>query len=139
MAATNRPLPQLDEPDTGPFWQATKSRELRYQVCDDCGGVVFYPRRHCTHCLGLNLTWKTSKGEGAIYTYSVVRQNRHPAFVELGPYAVAWVDLDEGFRMMSNIVGVADPTTDIKVGQRVKVEWQDQGDSGISLPMFRPA
>ncbi len=138
MATMNRPLPKFPEPDTQPFWDATKSHELRYQVCNDCKKVVFYPRRHCTHCLSLNLSWKVSKGEGVIYTYSVVRQNRHPAFADLGAYAIGFIDLDEGFRMMSNIVGVADPTKDIKIGQRVKVEWQDQGDSGISLPMFRP-
>lgn len=91
-----------------------------------------------THCLSLNLTSKTSKGEGTIYTYSVVFQSRHPAFVELVPYVIGWIDLDEGFRMMSNIVGVTDPMEDIRIGQRVRVEWQDQGESGISLPMFRP-
>lgn len=133
-----RPLPRFPEPDTQPFWDATKDHELKYQVCKDCQEVVFYPRRHCTKCGSANLDWRTSKGEGTIYTYSVVRQNRHPAFAELGPYAVAFVDLDEGFRMMTNIVGVQDPTKDIKIGQRVRVEWQDQGDSGISLPMFRP-
>lgn len=81
---------------------------------------------------------KESAGEGTVYTYSVVRLNRHPAFAPLGPYAVAYVDLDEGFRILTNIVGVDDPLTDIKVGQRVKVAWEDQ-ESGISLPMFAPA
>ncbi len=133
-----RPLPNFPEVDTQPFWEATKDHKLTYQVCQDCKGIVFYPRGHCTTCGGPNLEWRESKGEGVIYTYSVVRQNRHPAFVELGPYAIAFVDLDEGFRMMTNIVGVEDPTKDIKIGARVRVEWQDQGDSGISLPMFRP-
>ena len=55
------------------------------------------------------------------------------------PYAVGYVDLDEGFRMMSNIVAVADPTTDIKIAQRVKLQWEDQGDGEVSLPMFAPA
>jgi len=80
---------------------------------------------------------KESKGQGTVYTYSVVRLNRHPAFAPLGPYAVAYVDLDEGFRILTNVVNVADPTTDVKIGQRVKVTWDDQ-ESGISLPLFAP-
>lgn len=136
--AVNRPLPTLSDPDTGPFWAATKDHQLRYQVCNQCKGVVFYPRRHCTHCLSLDLAWKTSKGEGTVYTYSVIRQTRHPAFVEIAPYAIAWIDLDEGFRMLSNITGVADPTKDIKCGQRVRVEWLDQDGSDICIPVFRP-
>ncbi|MEE9278353.1 MAG: OB-fold domain-containing protein [Dehalococcoidia bacterium] len=136
MADATRPLPSLHDPDTRPFWEATKSHELRYQVCDDCAQVVFFPRRHCTHCLGLNLSWKTSKGEGTIYSFSVVRQNRHPAFAEKVPYAVVMVDLDEGFRLLSDIVGVDDPINDVKIGQRVRVEWEDHAD--LSLPLFQP-
>ncbi len=136
MARGDRPLPSFPEPDTQPFWEATKDHELRYQVCDDCEGVVFFPRRHCTHCLGNKLSWKTSRGEGTLYTYSVVRQNYHPAFRERLPYVIAWVDLDEGFRILSNLTGIDDPATDVEVGQRVRVEWEDHDD--VSLPLFRP-
>ena len=66
-------------------------------------------------------------------------QSRHPAFAELGPYALAYVDLDEGFRIMTNIVGVSNPVTDIQPGMRVKVRWEDQGEGQVSLPMFEPA
>ena len=137
MAEVKRPLPSFPEPDTQPFWEATKKHELRYQVCDDCGGIVFYARRHCPHCMSANLSWKTSKGEGAVYTYTVIHQIGHPAFSKLTPYAVVWVDLDEGFRMISNIVGVEDPSSDIKIGQRVRVAWEDQ-ENDISLPLFTP-
>jgi len=131
-----RPLPKFPEPDTQPFWDATKDHQLRYQVCNDCGGLVFYPRRHCTHCLSSNLSWKTSQGEGVIYTYSVVYQNYHPAFRERVPYVIAWIDLDEGFRMLSNVVGLAEPATGVAIGQRVRVEWEDY--ESLSLPLFRP-
>lgn len=135
MAITDQPLPRFPEPDTQPFWEATKSHELRYQVCDDCGGIVFHPRRHCTHCLGQNLNWKNSKGEGTIYTYSVVRQNYHPAFRQRVPYVIAWIDLDEGFRMLSNVVGV-DDVENVEIGQRVRVQWEDHDT--VSLPAFTP-
>ena len=134
MVEAKRPQPTLDEADTRPFWEATKQHELRYQVCDDCGGVVFYPRRHCPHCMSMKLSWKTSRGEGAIYTYTIIRQIGHPAFRELAPYVVAWIDLDEGFRMLSNVVGV--DAGSVRIGQRVRVTWEDQ--DGVSLPLFTP-
>ena len=134
MAEAKRPQPTLDEADTGPFWEATKQHELRYQVCDGCGGVVFYPRRHCPHCMSMKLSWKTSRGEGTVYTYTVIRQIGHPAFRELAPYVVAWIDLDEGFRMLSNVVGV--DVDNVHIGQRVRVTWEDQ--DGVSLPLFTP-
>ena len=136
--AAPRPLPRFPEPDTQPFWDATKNHELKYQKCDDCKGVVFFPRSHCAACGSSKLSWHTSKGEGTVYTYSVVRLNRHPSFFDLGPYAIAYVDLDEGFRIMTNVVGVADPLNDVKIGMRVKVRWEDQ-EGGLSLPMFAPA
>ena len=137
MADVQRPQPSFPEPDTEAFWEATKDHELRYQVCDECQGIVFYPRRHCNHCMSMKLSWKTSRGEGVVYTYTVIRQIGLPAFRDLAPYAVAWIDLDEGFRMISNITGVDDPTSEVHIGQRVRVSWEDQ-ESGISLPLFTP-
>ena len=134
-----RPQPRFPEPDTEPFWEATRRHELTYQTCDDCEGVIFFPRRHCTACGSDNTTWRVSKGEGEVYTFSVVMQSRHPAFKDLGAYAVAYVDLDEGFRIMTNVVGVGDPVNDVQCGMRVKLRWEDQGEGGISLPMFEPA
>jgi uncharacterized OB-fold protein len=74
-----------------------------------------------------------------VYTFSVVVQSRNPAFAELGPYVLAYVDLEEGFRMMTNVIGVADPVNDMQCGMRVRVCWQDQGEGQVSLPMFEPA
>ena len=136
---TQRPQPRVPEPDTQPFWDATRENKLMYQVCNGCSGVIFYPRAHCPSCGGLENTWKESPGNGTVYTYSVVMQSRHPAFKDLGPYAVAYVDLDEGFRLMTNIVNVKDPIHDISCGMKFKVFWHKQGDGEISLPMFEPA
>lgn len=136
--AARRPQPRFPEPDTQPFWEATKRHELTYQTCNQCHTVIFYPRRHCTACGATETTRQVSKGEGTVYTFSVVVQSRHPAFAELGPYAIGYIDLDEGFRIMSNIVNAGDPINDIKCGMRVKVTWEDQGEGDISLPMFEP-
>ena len=129
-------MPQFPEPDTLPFWEATKNEKLKYQQCNMCNSVVFYPRFACTHCGSDELQWKDSKGEGEIYTYSVVRQNRNPAFADLGAYVLAYVDLDEGFRMMSNIVGIKNPITDVKIGQRVRVKFEEQDSGEFPVPVF---
>ncbi len=137
MNTPGRPLPSLDEADSRAFWVATRNKALTYQQCRDCGNVVFYPRGHCTACLGNDLAWKRSAGFGTVYTYSVVRQSYHPFFRTLVPYAVAWVDLDEGPRLVSNIVGVEDPQEDVKIGMRVRVRWEEHDD--LCLPLFEPA
>jgi uncharacterized OB-fold protein len=130
-----RPLPRFPEADSEPFWRATKQHELKYQRCQDCSNIVFYPRQHCTECGSPNLTWHTSAGLGTVYTYSIVRVNRSPAFRDLVPYVVAWIDLDEGFRMMSNVVGL-NRVEDVQVGMRVKVQWEDYDE--VALPLFAP-
>jgi len=128
----------MPEPNTEEFWEGTKTRELRYQTCNGCKNVVFYPRQHCPKCLGTDLRWNVSKGEGTVYTYSIIMQNRVPAFIELGAYPVAYIDLDEGFRMLSTIVGINDPLNEIFVGQRVKVEFEEQDEGEFPIPVFRP-
>ncbi len=135
----NRPMPAFPEPDTEPFWEGAKQRELRYQQCNACNEVVFTPRAHCTNCGSGDLAWKTSAGEGTVYTYSVVRQNRHPSFADLGAYSIAYIDLDEGFRMLSTVVGVDDPTQDISIGMRVRVDFEEQESGDYPVPVFRPA
>jgi len=136
MAEVKRPLPRTSEADTGEFWAATKDQMLKYQQCQHCQQVVFYPRSHCTGCVEGELVWKEASGEGTLYSFSVVRQSYHPYWREHVPYAVAWVDLDEGPRMLTNITGVEDPTTELTCGQRVMVEWEIHEE--VSIPLFRP-
>ena len=98
--------------------------------------MVFYPRRRCSSCLGANLEWKESAGEGTVYTYSIVRQSYHPFFRSMAPYAVAWIDLDEGPRLVSNVVGLEDPSG-VRIGMRVKVRWEEH--EALCVPLFEPA
>ena len=135
---SNRPQPLFPEPNSEPFWEGVKAGELRYQTCNDCNTVVFNPREHYPNCLSNSLQWNLSKGEGEVYTFSIVRQNRVPGFVEMGAYCVAYIDLDEGFRMLSTVVGVANPLTDIHVGQRVRVSFEPQDTGDYPIPVFTP-
>ena len=137
MSEPTRPLPRADEPDTRDFWSGTKDKKLKYQQCDSCETVVFYSRRHCTGCTSGNLVWKEASGKATLYTYSIVRQSYHRFFRNQVPYAVAWIDLDEGPRIQSNIVGVEDPINDVKIGMKLEVEWEEHED--LSIPLFKPA
>ena len=130
----SRPLPSLAEPDTAPFWAATREHRLTYQECASCGEVIFYPRRHCTRCLSTDLRWHDSAGAGTLYTYTVIRQHGLPYFRSRLPYVVGFVDLDEGFRLMAEIDAQPDA---IDVGRRVTVGWEDHAD--LSVPVFRLA
>jgi hypothetical protein len=132
--AASRPLPDVTEDDTRGFWTATRERRFVYLQCRRCSTVVFYPRQHCTGCTGGVLEEKTSAGFGTIYTYSVVRQSYHPFFRTQVPYVVAWIDLDEGPRFLSNVTGVGEPDLSL-IGRRVTIEWEPHDE--VSIPLFR--
>jgi uncharacterized OB-fold protein len=134
MTSSERPLPDLSEPDTGDFWQAAQDGRLTYQVCSGCGQVVFYPRAHCTHCGSHDLRVLDSAGRGTLYSYTVIRQTPDPAFRGDVPYIVALVDLAEGFRILTHLR--AEPEAAV-VGGQVRLEWITR--DGVQLPVFEPA
>tara|TARA_R110002072_G_scaffold51389_3_gene137925 strand:+ start:11078 stop:11497 length:420 start_codon:yes stop_codon:yes gene_type:complete len=129
-----RPLPKAEEFDTKEFWAATKDKEFRYQQCADCNTVVFYPRRHCTGCTSGNLEWKVASGDATVYSYSVVRQSYHPFFRNLVPYVVAWIDLAEGPRILSNVTNVT--PEEVEIGMKLKLEWEEHEE--LNIPLFAP-
>ena len=91
--APSRPLPKLNELDTGEFWQATANKEFRYQQCANCGTMVWHPRAHCTGGVDGDLRWKVSAGKGTIYSFSVVRLSYHPFFAPRFPMPwPMWLD-----------------------------------------------
>ena len=133
---STRPLPNLAEMDTAPFWASTADGEFRYQQCSNCGTVVWHPRSHCTGCVDGDLQWKVSAGKGTLYSFSVVRQSYHPFFRNQVPYVVALVDLDEGPRFLTNLIGLEDPLNDVEIGQRVAIEWEQHEE--LAIPLVKP-
>lgn len=108
------------------FFDAAASGKLLIKHCEECGQNHFYPRAICPHCFSSKTTWVESPGKGVIYSYSVMR--RVPQ-----PYAIAYVTLDEGISIMTNIV---DSDLDaLSIGQRVKVVFR-QTDGEVSVPAF---
>lgn len=129
-----KPLPQ-PTPDTAPFWEATKQHELKMQYCADCSRFYYYPRMYCRYCMGSNIEWRQLSGRGKLHTY-VINHRPPPGRDPEQPYVIAIVELDEGPRMMTNIV-IENPTPDkLPIDAAVEVVWDDVNDD-ITLPLFR--
>jgi uncharacterized protein len=128
-------LPTIDE-GTQAWWTATQEGKLLIKRCADCGKAHFYPRPFCPHCWSENVDWEQASGRATLYTWSVVYSNDLPPFPEKVPYAAAIVDLDEGPRMMTRVVGCE--FDDLRVGMPLEVTFEQETDQ-VTLPVFRPA
>lgn len=127
-----KPLPIID-PDTAAYWRAARDHRLLIKRCADCGRCHFYPRELCPHCHSDAVEWIEAKGLGTIYSYTIARRPAGPAFKADAPYVIAIVELDEGPRMMTNIIG--SPPDSVRIGQRVVVTYEDVTEE-VSLPKF---
>jgi len=116
-----------------PFWDATREGRLLLQWCTACARPVWYPREVCPRCLGSTLEWRESQGRGVVYAYTVEHKAQTRALE--APYVVALVELEEGVRLLSNVVGR--PPERVAVGDRVRVTWEALSD-GRRLPLFEP-
>ncbi|HWP66137.1 MAG TPA: Zn-ribbon domain-containing OB-fold protein [Candidatus Limnocylindria bacterium] len=123
-------------PETAPYWAAARRHVLELPYCTACGAFHYYPRATCPHCLSSALEWRRVSGRGRLHTFTVV--HRGPRDFPLGtPYVLAVVELDEGPRLMTNLVGVpADPAA-VRIGMPVEVTFVDLSDA-VALPHFRP-
>jgi uncharacterized OB-fold protein len=133
-----KPLP-TPSGESQPFWDAAKQHKLLFQRCKLCGTAVFYPRDICPgpDCFGVGtLEWVESSGKGTVYSFTISYQPAHPAFQEDIPYVLGIVELDEGWRMNTNVINI--PPEQLKIGQRVEVVWDDVTPE-FSLPKFQPA
>lgn len=120
-----------------PFWDAAKEHRLVFQRCTLCGFSVFYPRDVCPGptCFGVGtLEWVESSGKGIVYSFTITYQPANPAFRDDIPYILAIVELQEGWRMNTNIVNTNHE--EVKVGDPVTVVWDDVTDE-FSLPKFQ--
>lgn len=121
-------------PRTAEFWKAADRGELLLQRCAGCGHVQHYARSICTSCWSHDLSWQRSAGLGAVWTFTVIGVPGHPAWRREVPYVVAVVELDEGPRVLTNIVGV-DPEA-VAIGQRVRLTPTRDTDTGQTLLTF---
>lgn len=129
-----RALPNPDHSNRH-YWESAAQGKLVLQRCTSCGAYQFYPRALCTTCAG-ETEWVEASGRGTLHTFTVIRQNKSPAFAALSPYAVGIVELEEGVRMMSNIIGC--DIADLRIGMRLEVVLLKAADD-VGLPFWRPA
>jgi uncharacterized OB-fold protein len=130
VADLPKPIP---EPDTEPFWAALKDGELRIQRCGACGTMRHPPRPMCANCNSFDVEWVAVEGTGTVFSYIVSHQAVHPALVDRVPFGTVVVELDEGPRLVSNLVGV--PPAELSIGTRVRVV-PTRLDDEITLPLF---
>ena len=116
-------------PGSEPYWEGTKQGKLLLKWCNDCGKPHYYPRGICPHCFSDKLEWREAKGTGEVYTYSIMHASKQP-------YVIAYVTLEEGVSMMTNIVDCAHDQ--VKIGQKVKVVYKPM-EGGGKLPCWTPA
>ena len=131
-----RPLPQ-PSPETAHFWEGTKANELRLQRCDDCKQVYFPPRPFCNQCASRNVSVFKASGRGKLYSY-VINHRGAPAGPFKPPFSIAVVELDEGPRMMTNIVDTEQTPEALQLDMPLTVAFTKQNDD-ISLPLFAPS
>jgi uncharacterized OB-fold protein len=135
MADYNKPLPNMSNERTRPYWEAAKRHELRMQRCPSCGYVRYPPAPRCPECLEENDEWVLLSGRGKIWSFNVYHHIFNQAFKDEIPYNVALVELEEGPRLLSNIVGV--PNDLLHVDMPVEVAFDDVTDE-VALVKFRP-
>jgi uncharacterized OB-fold protein len=131
-AGVPRPAPRITEDNDG-FWRAAAAHRLSAQRCDGCGRLRHPPRPMCPHCRSLDWEWTELAGTGTVYSFTILHHPQHPAFDY--PLIAVLVDLDEGPRVLSNLIDT-DPT-EVGIGMPVHVTFLSLDDEVI-LPVFRP-
>jgi hypothetical protein len=134
MSLPPRALP-TPTPETQPFWDGTRAGELRLQRCDACSHSYFPPRPFCPKCASRKVSWYKASGRASLYSY-VIHHRPVPGFTP--PYSIAVVELAEGPRMMTNIVGCPQTPEALELDMPLEVTFTAVGDQ-ITLPQFKPA
>jgi uncharacterized OB-fold protein len=134
VSAYAKPLPQVT-PEMKPFWDAARRHELVVQRCTGCGAHRFPARDICSRCLSREAGWAPVSGRGEVFSWAVMHQVYHPGFAADVPYAVVVIELEEGARLVSNLVDC--PPGDVRAGLPVEVVFDDVTPD-VTLPKFRP-
>ena len=133
MGAVEKPLPQIS-PEMAPFWEAARRHQLVVQRCKGCGTHRFPARDLCSRCLAREVEWVPVSGRGTVFSFAVMHQVYHPGFADEVPYAVVLVELEEGARLLSNVIDC--PVTELTVGLPVEAVFEDRTPE-VTLPKFR--
>jgi uncharacterized OB-fold protein len=133
MAESERARP-TPTPETKHFWDGAQAGELRLQRCEECAKVYFPPRPFCPSCASRKVAVFAASGKATLYSY-VIHHRAAPGFTP--PYAIAVVELEEGPRMMTNIIGCPQTPEALELDMKLEVAFERLDDK-ITLPLFRP-
>jgi len=135
MAEIEHPKPVADW-ETRTYWEGCGRGEIVLQRCRACATVQHRPRAICASCLSGDIEHFVASGRGQVYTFTVTHQNNARGFREACPYVLAYVELDEGPRLLTNVIG-CDPGS-VRIGMPVVAEFTPP-DKDLAVPRFRPA
>jgi len=134
----DRPLPHPLAPEAKPYWEGMKERKLMLPECRDCRKAHFYPRIFCPHCHSRNLAWIEASGRGKLYAFEILYRSFNPAVKTPLPYVLAMIELQEGPRMLSNLINVKPDPNVIRCDMPVEVVFSKLTDE-FTMPFFQPA
>lgn len=135
MAEYKKPIP-VPSIESKPYWEGLRQHRLLIQRCNECSGFWFPPSSHCPHCTSPDFAWTQVSGRGKVFSYVIYHRVYHPGFAGEVPYTVALIEIEEGPRMISNIVGV--PPEKVVCEMPVQVVFEDIDDRA-TLPKFAPS
>jgi len=128
-------LPELDD-EIAPYFDAAREGRVCLQQCSECARWMYPHRRRCQECGSTDIEWRDASGRGTLYAHALQHRVYHPRHEGRTPLIMAWVDLEEGVRVPTNIVD-ADPH-ELRVGQAMQVTFETFPDGGV-VPVFTPA
>lgn len=131
--SNNKPMPVPTE-ISAPFWEGLKAERLLIQQCNACAHWIFYPRRHCPVCLAHDLAWREVSGGATLYSFTLTRIATLPDFIDEMPQKLAVVELDEGVRINTNLVGLDE--SEISIGMRLQPVFAEVDAKGNRLLRF---
>ena len=131
--SNNKPMPVPTE-ISAPFWEGLKAERLLIQQCNQCNDWVFYPRRHCPQCFAHDLSWREVSGGATLYSFTVTRIATLPDFADEMPQMLAVIELDQGVRINSNLVGLDE--SEVKIGMRLQPVFAEVDAKGNRLLRF---
>jgi uncharacterized OB-fold protein len=137
MADYKKPLP-VPDPVTQLYWDSLKAHAVRLQICGSCRQFIFYPRAFCPSCGSDDLNWEAISGKGVVHAFAIPHRHPNREFTANGPYVVALIELEEGARLLSNLVEVEPTPEAVRVGMAVEIVYDDVTEE-VTLPKFRPA
>jgi len=133
-----RPLPTPITPECRPYWEGARDGKLMITKCRACGKPFMYPRVSCPFCASRDIGWVQASGRGRLFSFEIAHQILNKAFKVKTPVVLAMVELEEGPRLLTNLVGIAPDPKQIRCDMPVEVCFEKLTEE-ISLPMFRPA